>query len=348
MRQDVRKRRLAHRRGTPNLTWSTKAENAAITSDALTVSTDDRVLWSGLITTAVLKTRGIRMANWTSPSERILWARTLSDDVTLEQRVSVASKTGFGHVSFGPEEVDAYLNNSNALRSILARAADCNVAIDFLECVTEWYPHVTPKRDFLPSNYSVDEMAHICQALGASNILALCAFPPVNPDEELSHYFGSLCDRMLDAGVEVHLEFTPMSPVRDLRSAWRIVGPSNRSNGRILFDTWHFFRGGLDLSAFGEVPVECIAAIQFSDAATEVVRNLINDTYHHRRLLGDGDIDFIPLLEYLTQPNGPTLIGPEIISDFTHGLEAEEAARITSSNLTAFLTSHVSMKSSRG
>ncbi|OHV43789.1 hypothetical protein BCD48_26590 [Pseudofrankia sp. BMG5.36] len=49
-----------------------------------------------------------------------------------------------------------------------------------------------------------------------------------------------------DAGIQVQVEFLAMMAISDLPSAAAAVQAADRANGRLVFDTRHFFRGNRD------------------------------------------------------------------------------------------------------
>ena len=60
-------------------------------------------------------------------------------------------------------------------------------------------------------------------------------------------------DRAALIGLDVHLEFVPMTVVSDIAIAWDMVRNADRPNGGMLFDTWHFFRGTPDFGVLAQV-----------------------------------------------------------------------------------------------
>jgi len=275
--------------------------------------------------------------SWGTPGGRILWASTLAPSVTLAQRIAAAGENGFGHVSFAPQECWPLMESRRERDRLLGSAKDLGAGADFLDCVTEWHPHAAPRREFPPSRFSVDDALTICNRLHARNLTAISAFPHDLPEADIAECFARLCDRAADEGLRVHLEFTPMSQIHDLPTAYRIVNLAGRTNGGILFDTWHFFRGNPDMQCLADIPAGSIFSVQVSDAAEIVVRNLFYDTYHHRLPPGQGCFDLRGVLSLLSGAVGPALIGPEIISDDLHALSPARAAAAAARSLDELL-----------
>jgi sugar phosphate isomerase/epimerase len=113
-----------------------------------------------------------------------------------------------------------------------------------------------------------------------------------------------------------------------LATAWEIVRGAARTNGGILFDTWHFFRGVPDLDLLAGVPGERIFSVQVSDGAPELRESLVKDTFRHRLLPGEGTFDLLGVLRVLRRTGGLNLVGPEVLSTELDALSAIEAARL--------------------
>jgi sugar phosphate isomerase/epimerase len=93
-----------------------------------------------------------------------------------------------------------------------------------------------------------------------------CAMWESHPVADMTRGFGVLCDRAAEKGLLVALEFIPHSGIRDMVVAWEIVKGANRPNGGLIFDTWHFQRGGTSHEAITTVPPEKWFTLQLSDA----------------------------------------------------------------------------------
>lgn len=88
----------------------------------------------------------------------------------------------------------------------------------------------------------------------------------------LATSFVAVCDRAAGIGAQARLEFTPIGVIATLSDGRDIVRTADRSNGGLLFDTWHFFRGGPDFGFLEQIPGERIFSVPVADAR---VRSLI-------------------------------------------------------------------------
>ncbi len=209
--------------------------------------------------------------------------------------------------------------------------------LSILDGAIEWYPHHPPKRPLGGLDFTVDDIMRIGEAFEITSLSALAPFPTDLSTEELAAHFAGLCDRAAEQGWRVHFEFTPRSPVSDIVTAWDLVRLADRPNGGILFDTWHFYRVNPDFEALARVPGERIFAVQVSDGAAEFEEGLLQDTFRHRRLPGDGVFDLLRVMRALEAIGGLSLVGPEVLSVDLFALPPVEAARRASQSLDRLL-----------
>ena len=154
---------------------------------------------------------------------------------------------------------------------------------------------------------------------------------------EFTEPFASLCDRAADLGVQVHLEFMPMSAITDLAAAWDIVRDADRPNGGIVFDTWHFFRGNPDFDLLSRIPGERILGVQLDDALPTVRGTLREDT--QRRLLpGEGSFDLPGIITALRTAGWTGPWGVEILSEEHRALPVREALQRAADGARSLLT----------
>lgn len=145
---------------------------------------------------------------------------------------------------------------------------------------------------------------------------------------EVMQGFGRLCDRAVDHGVLVALEFLPYSYVKTLNQAWSIVGEADRANGAVVIDFWHMFRSHCPIEDLTAIPVEKIASLQLCDVRSSVGADLAEEARHHRLLPGRG---VGPTAETLTTLQGMRFSGPssvEVFSDDLDALPADRAAEL--------------------
>lgn len=175
--------------------------------------------------------------------------------------------------------------------------------------------------------YSVDDCLVFAQDLGADLISLIEPYGRHVPAELGAEAYARVCDKAAELGLRVQLEFMPFSGIPDLRSAWEIVCLADRSNGGLVVDTWHFYRGAPDHQLLAEIPPEKVFSVQLSDGPARPEPDLWHAATHDRLLPGTGDFDLATVLRILwTNGSSPT-VGPESVSDHLAAMEATDAAR---------------------
>lgn len=143
----------------------------------------------------------------------------------------------------------------------------------------------------IDGHHGVDDwqaMLDCAARLGAQTVIAA----GIDPDEtRLTDTFAALCVAAAPLGLTVNLEFTPWTPVRDARSAQRVVMAAGQPNGRILVDTIHAARSGTTLADLRALPHDRLDYFQICDcpatpAAT--LEALLFTARQERMLPGEG------------------------------------------------------------
>ena len=110
--------------------------------------------------------------------------------------------------------------------------------------------------------------------------------------------FGELCRVASEYGVLIALEYLPWTSLDTMKKAWDIVHAVNLSNGGIVLDTFHYFKGHPSRKELDEVPIEKIFIVHLDDLE-EAETDLVTLTRRHRVAPGAGIFNFNEVLEYL-------------------------------------------------
>ncbi|MDF2974646.1 MAG: xylose isomerase [Microvirga sp.] len=139
--------------------------------------------------------------------------------------------------------------------------------------------------------------------------------------------FAQLCREAAEYGTGLMLEIMPWSNVRTVETALGIVQGAEQPNGGILVDIWHFARGGIDYNDVSKIPVQYIRGAELDDADQQVAGSLWEDTIHHRRLCGEGDLDPPAFIKAVQAAGYRGYYGVEILSEKHRKLPLDEMAR---------------------
>jgi len=253
-----------------------------------------------------------------------MWSGTLGDH-PLETRLEATAQVGYDQLSVRLDEVAGL--DDDGLRAVAHAAERHGIQLSTLESIFSWTD--TGPREWPGSNVDVADTIARAAAVGCSSITAIAAKLDNPSIDRQTSDFAALCDLAAEHGLAIDLEFSPLSSISGITEAWQVVSDAGRPNGRILFDTWHFYRGDGDLATLATIPGASIGQVQISDASSEVQGKLYADTMRHRRQPGEGDFDLVTVLQVLAEIGGLRSVGPEVISDENRALGPLEAARVS-------------------
>ena len=140
---------------------------------------------------------------------------------------------------------------------------------------------------------------------------------------------GVMCLTCRNVGADSFLlvELENRKPaVPDAAACWNIIRSAERPNGAIILDVWHHFRGSDDDDQIRSIPSDKIVAAAISDAAEEIVGDLIEDTTTRRLIPGEGSFDLVRLIRVLDGMGVDVPMSVEILSRAQNTLPTHEAA----------------------
>jgi sugar phosphate isomerase/epimerase len=257
-----------------------------------------------------------------------LCGRTLPQ-TTLPERIELAARHGFTHVSLMASDARAILDGdlpATEARSLLDRYG---IAIAELDAVVGWLPAVDPIPEAMRPPVDEGEFYAVAELLAGPagtpvlNTVDLVT-GPTPPIDECAAAFAALCDRAAAHGLRAAVEFVPWTRIPDLATAVAVVERAGRSNGGVMFDTWHHFRGGGTPADIAAVPAELIVALQVNDAPETERDARVAQAVQHRLLPGDGVIGVAEILADLHARGCNAPIGLEVTSAELAALPADE------------------------
>ena len=133
--------------------------------------------------------------------------------------------------------------------------------------------------------------------LGCGNVIAIYGNPDT-PLEKVRADWAAFVERIEGIGVSPAFEFIGMWPqYNSPLSAWEVIkaGPEL---GKMVFDTFHFWRGGGDLTQIAMIPGDRVGLVHLNDAK-DVPRNQATDK--DRTYPGQGVIPLREILNGLRQ-----------------------------------------------
>jgi sugar phosphate isomerase/epimerase len=256
-----------------------------------------------------------------SNQRRIMWNGTVRA-LPFKEQLRAAAIAGCEAISVTPSDYAAWLGSAISTRDMKAMAVDAGVRIThldpFVRWVDQWQPDLSGE-DF-PMDaiaFDADDFFRMAGALGVESFTAWGGFPPGRYETpQLIDAFGALCRRADQEGLRCDLEFIPVFGIRDVRTAWQIVGGAGAANSGVVLDLWHYMRGGRDDALLRSIPGDKITGVQLCDATLTVPdgMSLAFDGLNNRRVPGDGEFPIDEIVEVLRQTGGLSIVGLEIFS----------------------------------
>ncbi|WSH30944.1 TIM barrel protein (plasmid) [Rhizobium beringeri] len=144
--------------------------------------------------------------------------------------------------------------------------------------------------------------------------------------DELTGYYAAMCDRAAENGLKCLIEAMPLWGLKTVDEVWTIVRDAGRKNSGIIFDTWHYVRGGRNDALLKEIPVGTFDTVQIADGPLVCPpgRSMKRDCLSYRVPIGQGEIPNLEILKILKDAGHIESVGPEIFSDALDKLEGDE------------------------
>ena len=235
---------------------------------------------------------------------------------SFRDRVAAARRAGYEglwlHLRDYAEQRAAGYSDGD-LRDILR---DAGMAVAGFEFLTGW------DADNTAASPAEEQLWRMADAFGPALISVGAAAGSGNIGQ-LGDCFAGLLQRSAAHGLQVGLEIVPWSRVPDLHIAGELLDLAPTAG--LVIDSWHVFRGGIDLEALARLPAQRIMAIQINDALAAPQGALDQDTLH-RLSCGDGELPLVPFVQALRQNGCRVPLSVEIISPELAALALDEAA----------------------
>lgn len=278
---------------------------------------------------------------------RILWwgnVRALS----VRDRAAFAAQHGFDALNIAPADIVALLNEGETLATIRAMAEDVGVAFTYLDPVVSWLPDWRPDdtaADFIPFlEAGLGREFEFAHGLGIDRMLTITTFPEGRYEiADVALHLRRFADRAAAAGITCVLEAMPMWGLRTLREVVELRRQTDASNVRLLFDTWHYMRGGRDDALLASIPAGVIDHVQIADGSAETAPGLtlFEDCLQHRRVPGAGELPLSEILHILNANGHLTSVGPEVFSAALDQMTADQIGAALMPAFNAALPDHI-------
>ena len=261
---------------------------------------------------------------WTIAGDTYPGAPSEISPYSLQQRAEAASKAGWKGMGLVFEDIVSAVQKQgmSTVRKIFDDNGITHREVEFL---VDW--HLQGERRAFSDNIR-DQLLDIAGELGATRIKGAGGlFEEGDPDVPvMREAFAVWCDKAAAYGVDVALEFLPFSSVNTIDKALAVT-QGVRPNGGVLVDTWHVARGGMSYDEIAKIPVDLIKGVELNDADATLVGDFFNDSTHHRKLCGEGDLNTAAFIQAIVDRGYTGAYGVEIISKELRAMPLEVAAK---------------------
>lgn len=259
---------------------------------------------------------------WTTAGDAAPNRPDCRSPVPLRGRVEAAAAAGFRgfglHSADLPDAERAY-----GLSGIRSLFDDNGITHVELEAIPQWWSGSPAGTESFDARRTLLRAA---EALRARHI-------KVTPDDSGQPWdfdrwvreFRQLAIEASDTGARLGIEFLPWANISTVDEALRLADEAGHDGGGVIIDAWHTERGRTHPARLANVPVERIVGVELTDADSEVVGSMFEDTVHRRRHCGEGSFRLVDFVKALRQAGWDGPWGIEILSD-DHRSTSIEAA----------------------
>ncbi len=198
----------------------------------------------------------------------------------LPGQIEAAAEAGF--TLFGPDvfALDAWTAAGGRLDDLARRLADHGMACWEIAGI------IIGERE--PTLAAAEHIAELAAVLHPQWVLTNVM---EGDPRSMAGTFDEACRVMERGGCRPAIEYLPFTPVDSIAEARWLVDVVGTDRARILFDTWHHFRGPDSWEALEAAPLELVAYVQFDDALPMVSDDLMSETINRRTFPGLGEFD---------------------------------------------------------
>jgi sugar phosphate isomerase/epimerase len=261
----------------------------------------------------------------------------------LAEKFEATRVAGYSALSLMPHELDQMEAAGTPPSEVRDRAADAGLHIARLDPLNTW------SRIWLPDNMDDAYVATVnttkarifalCTAVGATHLSLNATFPRNSmPLAEITEHYANICRDAAEHGLICDLEFIPLWGVPTLQMGWDIVREAEAPNGGLVFDTWHFVRGGSDIALLNDIPGDQIHCVQLNDGPLTLPPGVsIKDNCYDRKFPGDGSFPNVAIVEILAQTGGLNHVGAEVFSPILSGMSAQQVGDVSRDSVSSVL-----------
>jgi sugar phosphate isomerase/epimerase len=262
---------------------------------------------------------------WTIAGDTYPGAPSEVSPFSLRERAEVASRVGWRGLGLVHADIVDSIQKLGlpTVKSIFADNGIKHVELEFL---VDWHLD-GPRRAAADTMFS--ELLDIGSELAVKKIkLGGGVFEEGEPDlPQMRDAFATICDKAAPRNIDIVVEFLPFASINTIDRGLALVDGLDNTNGGLLVDLWHVARGGMSFDEIAKIPLNRLLAVELNDADEQIVESLFNDSTHHRKQCGEGELDVPAFIQAILDTGYRDYWGVELISAELRKLPLEVAAR---------------------
>jgi sugar phosphate isomerase/epimerase len=221
----------------------------------------------------------------------------------LPGQIVAAAEAGF--TLFGPDvfALDAWVAAGNRLDDLERMLADHGMAC--------WEIAGIIIGDREPTLAAAEHIAELAAVLHPQWVLTNVM---EGDPRTMGQTFDDACWALERGGCRPAVEYLPFTPLDSIAAARQLVGTVGTDRAKVLFDTWHHFRGPDTWEDLEAAPAELVAYVQFDDALPMESGDLLDETLMRRTFPGLGEFDLARYCSVMRAKGFDGVVSVEILN----------------------------------
>lgn len=256
----------------------------------------------------------------------------------LLDKIRIAGECGYGAIELWNDEMDEALRSGVSMSDIVKALSDYGLSVPSVIAIHNWM--TTHGEEYRKALDEAKRRMEQAAQVGAKRIVAT---PPVRIECALdmrlaADRYNELLEVGRRIGVLPAVEFLGFSEaVHRVDQAWEIVKLSSASDGSVILDTFHLYRGGSSLDDVPDLTGEFIAILHFNDVPAGIPRENLTDA--DRVYPGDGILPLRQIVKDVMERGYSGAISLELFNRELWERDPKEVAQVGIEKMRAIVES---------
>jgi sugar phosphate isomerase/epimerase len=238
---------------------------------------------------------------------------------SLPDQISAAASAGYDFIGLDVPSLVAHENAGLPPEVVYAQILDHG--IDCYELVP-----LSLSADKATTGQSLAVTTRLAPLVGAKHVLATVRGPV---DAVVAVAARHAAAKLADIGVSLSIEFMPVSSLRSLEEAIRLLEMIDDERVGVVIDVWHFVLSGSRWETLASLPTERIGFVQLDDAMADADGTSSEDCMDRRVLPGEGSFPLRQFRDALLNKGYSGVVSVEVLSSTWRARPITDFARET-------------------